>query len=190
MSIPGTPKEIIEDADHRMAMSLDSIKQELVHLRAGRASTSLVDHIKVHAYDTDMPMGQLATISTPDAVTIMISPFDKGNMAAIEKAIQQSELGLTPQNDGSIIRLGIPPLTEERRKDLVKAVGKYAEDGKVAMRNVRRDANDHLKKLNKNKELSDDELHVYLEQVDKKLESHQAQLDKVIEDKQKEVMEI
>lgn len=190
MSSPSTPKEIIEDADHRMGQSLESIREELVHLRAGRASTSLVDHIRVHAYDTDMPMSQLATISTPDAVTIMISPFDKGNMAGIEKAIQQSELGLTPQNDGSIIRLTIPPLTEDRRKDLVKAVGKYAEDGKVAMRNVRRDANDHLKKLNKSKEVSDDELHIYLEQVDKRLESHLEDLDKVIKDKQKEVMEI
>ncbi|MCB1222115.1 MAG: ribosome recycling factor [Planctomycetales bacterium] len=190
MSHPTTPQEIIVDADHRMAQSLESIKQELVHLRAGRASTSLVDHIKVHAYDSDMPMSQLATISTPDATTIMITAYDKGNLAAIEKAIQQSELGLTPQNDGSIIRLTIPPLTEDRRKDLVKAVGKYAEDGRVSMRNVRRDANDHLKKLNKNKELSDDEFHIYLEKVDKKLEVHLEDLEKVIKDKQNEVMEI
>ncbi|MEZ5337283.1 MAG: ribosome recycling factor [bacterium] len=190
MTHPNTPKEIIEDADHRMAQSLDSLKQELVHLRAGRASTSLVDHIKVQAYGTEMPMGQLATISTPDAVTIMISPFDKGNMGAIEKAIQLSEIGLNPQNDGSIIRMNVPPLTEERRKDLVKGVNKLAEDSKVAMRNVRRDANDHLKRLNKNKELSDDEFHIYLERVDKKLEHNLEELDKVVSAKQKEVMEI
>jgi ribosome recycling factor len=184
------PVEIIKDADHRMAVSLESVENEIVHLRAGRASTSLVDHIKVQAYGSDMPMGQLATISTPDAITIMISPFDKSNMGAIEKALQLSELGLTPHSDGSILRLNIPPLTEDRRKDLVKAVGKYSEDGKVAMRNVRRDANDHLKKMNKAKELSDDELHIYLEKIDKLLESHLEELDKVITRKQKEVMEI
>ena len=109
---------------------------------------------------------------------------------AIEKAIQLSELGLNPQNDGSIIRMNVPPLTEERRKDLVKGVNKLAEDSKVAMRNVRRDANDHLKRLNKGKELSDDEFHIYLEKVDKKLEQNLEELDKVVSAKQKEVMEI
>ena len=181
------PKAIITDAGHRMEVTLEALHRELMPLRAGRAHTGLVDQLKVSAYGSEMPMNQLATISTPDAQTIMISCYDKANLAAVEKAIQKSELGLNPQNDGSIIRLNVPPPTEQRRKELVKAVHHIGEENKVALRNVRRDANEHIKKLQKDKVLSEDELHHYLEQVDKLLEKELAELDKVLASKEREI---
>lgn len=182
-------KEILKDASHRMDVTLEALHRELVPLRAGKAHTGLVDQIKVHAYDSDMPLNQLATISTPDAQTIMISAYDKGVLSAIEKAIQKSELGLNPQSDGSVIRLNVPPPTEQRRKELVKAVHHIGEESKVALRNVRRDANEHLKKMQKDKLLSEDELHHHLAEVDKLLEKQQAELDKTIAGKEKEITE-
>jgi ribosome recycling factor len=183
-------KQILTDAAHRMDVTLDALHRELLPLRAGKAHTGLVDVIKVHAYDSDMPLNQLATITTPDAQTILISAYDKGVLGAIEKAIQKSELGLNPQNDGSLIRLNVPPPTEQRRKELVKAVHHIGEESKIALRNVRRDANDHLKKMQKDKLLSEDELHYHLEQVDKLLEKHLGELDKTIASKDKEISEI
>ena len=175
------------DAQHRMEQGLEALKRELVHLRAGRASAGLVEHIKVHAYGTDMPLNQVATLSTPDASTILISPFDKSQTSAIEKAINMSDLGLMPQSDGSLIRISIPPLTEERRQDLLKVVNKTTEDSRVALRNVRRDVNDHIKKLHKAKDISEDEMHHNLEQVDKLLEEMLGELEKLASAKQKEI---
>jgi ribosome recycling factor len=183
------PKAILADAGHRMEVSLEALHRELLPLRAGKAHSGLVDHIKVHAYGTEMPLNQVATISTPDAQTIMISCYDKGNLAAVEKAIQKSELGLNPQNDGSIIRLTVPPPTEQRRKELVKAVHHLGEESKVALRNVRRDANDHLKRLQKEKLMSEDELKHNLEAVDKILEKHLAELEKSLASKEREITE-
>jgi ribosome recycling factor len=140
---------ILEDAEHRMELSLTALQRELGHLRAGRATPALVDHIKVEAYGAEMPLNQLATITTPDATTILISPYDKSITGAIEKAINLSDLGLMPQSDGSLIRLNVPPLTEERRGELLRLVKKHGEEGRVALRNVRRDANEQIKRLQK-----------------------------------------
>jgi ribosome recycling factor len=180
-------KAILDDASHRMEVSLQALHRELMPLRAGKAHTGLVDQIKVHAYDSEMPLNQVATISTPDAQTILISPYDKGVVGAIEKAIQKSEIGLNPQSDGSLIRLVVPPPTEQRRKELVKAVHHIGEETKVALRNVRRDANEHLKRMQKDKLLSEDELRHHLEQVDKLLEKELAELDKTLQAKEREI---
>lgn len=182
-------KELLTDAEHRMGQSLDAVKRELSHLRAGRASSALVEHIRVEAYGSEMPLNQLATITTPDATTILISPYDKSQANAIEKAINLSDLGLMPQSDGSLIRLNVPPLTEERRQELLKVVKKYGEDGRVALRNIRRDTNDQVKKLEKNKELSEDEMHHNLEQVDKILEKKLADLEQHLSAKEREILE-
>ena len=185
----GNAEEILGDAEKRMQQSLAALGRELAHLRAGRANSTLVDHMKVEAYGAEMPLSQLATITTPDATTILISPYDKSQTSAIEKAINLSDLGLMPQSDGSLIRLNVPPLTEERRGELVKVVRKHGEDGRVSLRNVRRDANDQIKKLQKNKDISEDEMRYYLEQVDKILEAQLEVLDRHVAAKQQEISE-
>jgi ribosome recycling factor len=182
-------KEINTEADHRMEQSLHAIERELGHLRAGRASTSLVDYIKVEAYGTEMPLNQLATITTPDASTITITPFDRSQVGVIDKALRLSELNLTPQNDGSLIRITLPPVTEDRRKDLIKLVHKHGEEGKVAIRNVRRDANDHIKKLQKDKLISEDEMRHALEAVDKLVDKRMAELETLLKAKEKEILD-
>ena len=184
-----TVSEIKADAETKMQHSLDALARELIHLRAGRANSGLVDHIRVEAYGTHMPLNQLATISTPDAATILISPFDKSLAQSVAKAINMSDLGLMPNTDGSLIRINVPPLTEDRRKELLKVVNKTGEEAKVALRNIRRDANEHIKKLQKNKEISEDEMHHYLEQVDKILEKHLLEIDRHVAAKQKEITE-
>jgi ribosome recycling factor len=184
-----TVKEIITQADHRMEQSIHAVERELGHLRAGRASTSLVDYIKVEAYGEEMPLNQLATLSTPDASTITITPFDKSQLSSIDKALRLSELNLTPQNDGIAIRINIPPPTEERRKELIKLVHKHGEEGRVAIRNVRRDANEHIKKLEKDKAVGQDEMRHALEEMDKHVEKHIARLDGLIKDKEKEILD-
>jgi ribosome recycling factor len=182
-----TLKDYLEKAGSHMESSLHAFEREISHLRAGRASTALVDHIKVTAYGAEMPMNQLATVTTPDATTIAIVPYDKGNLNAIEKALRLSELNLTPMNDGTTVRLTLPPLTEDRRKELIKLVHKHAEESRVALRNVRRDANDHIKKLAKNKECSEDEMHDALAKVDKILERELESLEKTLKAKEKEI---
>jgi ribosome recycling factor len=180
-------KEMLAGAQHRMEQGLEALKRELAHLRAGRASTGLVEHIKVHAYGSEMPLNQVAAISAPEATTLLISPYDKSLASAVEKAINMSDLGLMPQSDGSLIRINVPPLTEDRRNELLKVVSKFAEEGRVALRNVRRDINDQIKKLHKSKEISEDEMHVHLEKVDKVLDEKLGELDKLAASKQKEI---
>lgn len=182
-------KEIRTDLEHRMEQTLEALHRELTHLRAGRAHSGLVDHIRVPAYGTEMPLNQVATVSTPDARTILISPFDKSLVGAIEKAINHSDIGLQANSDGSLIRLLVPELTEDRRRDLLKVVNKQGEEARVALRNVRRDANEHIKRLQKNKEISEDEMHHELEQVDKLLDKRLAELDTVLAAKQREITE-
>ena len=182
-----TAKEILEDLENRMGHTLEALHRELTHLRAGRAHSGLVDHIRVPAYGTEMPLNQVATISTPDARTILISPYDKSLTGALEKAINQSDIGLQANSDGSLIRLIVPELTEDRRRDLLRVVNKHGEDARVALRNVRRDANEHIKRLQKSKEISEDEMHRFLEQEDKLLEKELAELDRALYAKQKEI---
>lgn len=181
---------VILDADERMGKALHSLDKEFAKLRTGRASSTLVDGIKVDYYGTPTPVSQMASVAVPDSRTITIQPWDKGGFAALEKAILKSDLGLTPVNDGKIIRISIPPLTEDRRKDLVKVSRKYAEEAKVAIRNVRRDANDHLKKLEKDKALSEDDLKKAAEEVQKLTDKHVAEIDKKCQGKEKEIMDI
>jgi ribosome recycling factor len=152
-------QEQINDGKTRMHKAVESLKAELATVRTGRASPGLVEHLKVEYYGTPTPLMQLATITAPDARLIVITPYDRTGLGAIEKAILKSDLGLTPSNDGSLIRLNIPPLTEDRRKDLVKHVHKRVEEARVAVRNVRRDAHDHMRKLEREHTISQDELH-------------------------------
>jgi len=183
-------KEILADCDVRQKRSVEVLRQELTRIRTGKASVGLVEPIKAEAYGTEMPLSQMANVSTPDARTILIQPWDKSTLNAIEKAIQKSDLGLNPNNDGQQIRLTLPPLTEDRRKELVKLVKKYVEDAKTAVRNVRRDANEHIKKLEKSHEVSEDASHEAVDQVQKLTDKHIKEMDHLFELKEKEVMEI
>ena len=183
-------KEILADCDLRMKRSVEVLRKELTHVRTGKASTGLIDQIKVEAYGSEMPITQVATIATPDARTITVTPWDKSTLKDVEKAIQKSDVGINPQNDGTVIRLVMPPLTEERRRELVKLVKKYVEDDKVAVRNIRRDANEHIKKLEKAHEVSEDESHRAQDEVQKLTEKHIKEMDHLFELKEKEVMEV
>lgn len=181
---------ILLDAEDRMEKALVALEKEFGKLRTGRAATSLVDDIKVDYYGTITPIQQMSSVAVPDSRTVTIQPWDKGAMALIEKAIVNSDLGLTPQNDGKLIRISIPPLTEDRRKDLGKVCKKYTEDAKVAIRNVRRDANDSLKKLEKDKVISEDELKKAMDEIQKITDSFVAKADTKNQAKEKEIMEI
>lgn len=183
-------KEIINDAKSRMEKAVEALNRDLAKLRAGRANPALLDRITVEYYGAETPLNQLATISVPEARLLTIQPFDKSSIGDIERAILKSELGLTPANDGSVIRITIPPLTEERRKELVKLVKKSAEEAKVAVRNVRRDANDTLKKSQKDGDLTEDDLRRYTEEVQKLTDSYITKVDDVADNKEKEIMEV
>lgn len=180
----------MKDADERMNGAVEALHHELNTIRTGRASVSLVDHLKVDYYGAPTPLNQLATISTPDPKMIMIQPFDKGALGEIEKAIQKSDIGLNPSNDGNVIRLAIPPLTEERRKDLAKQVRARTEDARIAIRNVRRDVHDHLRKIEHDHDMSQDELHRAETELQKVTDDHIASVDKLGEEKEQEVLTI
>ncbi|MBD5558430.1 MAG: ribosome recycling factor [Desulfovibrio sp.] len=178
------------DAEERMEKALASLERDFAKLRTGRASTALVDGIKADYYGTPTPISQMASVAVPDSRTLTIQPWDKGGMAAVEKAILKSDLGLTPVNDGKIIRISIPPLTEERRKELVKVARKYSEETKVAVRNVRRDANDSLKRAEKEKEITEDALKRATDEVQKLTDRFVAEVDNRCQAKEKEIMDI
>lgn len=181
---------IMKDAKDRMEKAVTSLDHECGKLRTGRASTSLVDTIKVDYYGTPTPINQLASVAVPDSRTITIQPWDRNGFSAVEKAILKSDLGLTPVNDGKIIRISIPPLTEERRKDLVKVSRKYSEDARVAVRNVRRDGNEQLKKLEKEKTISEDELKKATDEMQKLTDKYISKVDERGQKKEKEIMEL
>ncbi|HEY5638474.1 MAG TPA: ribosome recycling factor [Dehalococcoidia bacterium] len=183
-------QEQLDDAKSRMHGAVEALQHELASVRTGRASVGLVDHVKVDYYGTSTPLNQLATISTPDPKMIMIQPYDKGAVGDIEKSILKSDIGLTPSNDGQVIRLVIPPLTEERRKELAKQVRKRVEDARVAVRNVRRDVHDHLRKLEHDGELSQDELHRSEQDLQKVTDEHIAEVDRVGDEKEQEVLTV
>ena len=183
-------EEIFEDLNERMRKSIESLKREYSRLRTGRASVSLLDGIRVSYYDTPTPLNQMASLAIPEPRLIVIQPWDKTAMGDIEKAILKSELGLTPMNDGKVIRIAIPPLTEERRKELVKVARKMAEDNKVAIRNIRRDANDMLKDLKTEKEITEDDLYRSQDEVQKITDDFISQVDELCEIKEKEILEI
>ncbi len=183
-------KDVISNMNVHMGKSIESLRKEYQKVRTGRASTSLLDDIKVDSYGTLSPLNQVATLAIPEARTITIQPWDSKMIAPIEKAIINSNLGLNPANDGKLIRLTLPPLTEERRKDIVKQLKRDAEDAKVALRNIRRDAIDQLKKLEKDKSISEDELKRAEKDVQDSTNNHVAKVDEVLLHKEKEVMEV
>jgi ribosome recycling factor len=185
-----TVNEIHADAGDRMGKALEAINREFASIRTGRANTALLDGIKVDYYGTMSPLSQVANISAPDARLLVVHPWEKKLIPEIVKAIQKSDLGLNPQADPNVIRLPIPPLTEERRKDLVKLVKKVAEEGKVAIRNIRRDANDSLKRAEKDKEISEDASRKAQEKVQEITDEHIVKIDKMLEKKEQEVMEV
>ncbi len=182
--------EIKEDAQERMAKSIEALKNNLNKVRTGRAHASLLDNITVDYYGMETPLNQVGNISVPDARNLSITVFDKGMIAAVEKAIMKSDLGLNPQSNGTLIRIPLPPLTEERRKDLVKVVRGEAEGGKISIRNVRRDANSDIKALQKEKEISEDEQHQAEDEIQKITDTFVKQVDELLVKKEAELMEI
>jgi len=182
--------EIKEDAQERMAKSIEALKNNLNKIRTGRAHASLLDNIVVDYYGMETPLNQVGNISVPDARNLSITVFDKGMISAVEKAIMKSDLGLNPQSNGTLIRIPLPPLTEERRKDLVKVVRGEAEGGKVAIRNIRRDANSDFKSLLKEKEISEDEHHQAEDAIQKITDTFVKQVDELLANKETELMEI
>ena len=184
------PNTVMDQAKDRMEKAIGAYTRELASIRAGRANASLLDRISVEYYGAPTPVNQMAGISVPEARLLVIQPYDKTTLGEIEKAIMKSDIGITPTNDGSVIRLAIPALTEERRKDLVKQVKKEAEDAKVAIRNVRRDANDDFKKLEKNGDITEDDLRRNGEEIQKMTDSHIEKIDSIAKEKENEIMEI
>ncbi|MGI6637961.1 MAG: ribosome recycling factor [Desulfobulbus sp.] len=180
----------IKDVNEKMEASVEALKRELMKIRTGRASLALLDGIKVNAYGSQMPIEQVGTMTIPENNMIAIKPWDPQVLSMIEKAILASDLGLTPANDGNVIRLTIPPLTGERRAELVRQVKKIGEEYKVAVRNVRRDSNDALKKLKKDKEISEDDMFRLQDETQKVTDSFITMIDSIVEGKEKEVMEV
>jgi ribosome recycling factor len=182
--------EVYQEIEHKMDRSLAALRKELSRIRTGRASLALLDGIGVDYYGTPTPLNQLATLAVPESRLITIQPWDKSQMGLIEKAIQRSDLGLTPINDGKIIRLAIPPLTAERRQGLVKQVKKMGEEAKIALRNVRREGNEALKDLEKSKDISEDDMRRGQDQVQKMTDHFIAQVDDILNAKEHEILEV
>jgi ribosome recycling factor len=182
--------EIKQDANERMGKSIESFKLALQKIRTGRAHPSLLSHLSVSYYGVDTPLSQAASITVQDSRTLAVQPFEKTMIAPIEKAIMESNIGITPNTSGNLIRLPLPPLTEERRKDMIKLVGTESEACKVAIRNIRRDANSTIKELEAEKEISEDDERRGQEEVQKLTDAHVKQIDALAADKEKELMEI
>jgi len=183
-------KELEKDARRRMDGAIEAFHSELNKIRTGRATPALLDTVKVEYYGQKVPLNQVATVSAPEPRMIVVQPWEKNMLGPIEKEILKADLGLNPSNDGTLIRVPIPQLSEERRKDLVKLVHKFAEEARIAVRNVRRDVNDHLKKMEKNHEISEDELSVALEDIQNLTDDHTKKIDEIMKGKEEEVMEV
>ena len=181
---------LIADAKTRMAASVETVRRELSAMRTGRASLAMLDNVRVDYYGTPTPLNQVGNLSTPDPTTIQIQPWDASLLGVIEKAIRGSDLDLNPQNDGKIIRIPIPQLNEERRKSLVKNAHRHAEEGRVAIRNVRRDVNDHLKKMLKSHEVSEDSEKQSMAEVQKMTDQHIEQINEILKKKETEIMAV
>jgi ribosome recycling factor len=180
--------EIIKEMQRKMDRALEVLGQDFARIRTGRASVALLEGIKVDAYGTSMPISQVASLAAPEPRLLTVQPWDTALMSDLEKAILRSDLGLTPSNDGKIIRIPIPPLTTERRKDLVKSTKKMSEESKVALRNLRRDANEQLKELKKDKQISEDETFKAQDEVQKVTDDYIKKLDALAAEKEKEIM--
>lgn len=182
--------EIFKNAERKMAHAIEALDHHFNTLRTGRASAALLDDVKVEAYGTDTPLNQVASVSTPDARTITVQPWDKNQLNAIEKALLVANLGMTPHNDGTLIRLNVPPLTEERRKELAKKAHGMAEEGRVAIRNVRKHSKDEIDKLKKSKELSEDLAHDATDKLQKLTDKWIKKVDEVLAKKEKDIMAV
>ncbi|NJP36321.1 ribosome recycling factor [Alkalicoccus luteus] len=183
-------QQVIKDSKERMDKSVEAFSRELSTIRAGRANPSLLDKVQVEYYGALTPLNQLATVSVPEGRLLLITPFDKTSIQNIEKGIQKADLGLSPNNDGNVIRINIPALTDERRKELIKIIGRYAEEAKVAVRNIRRDGNDELKKEQKDGTLTEDELKREQDEVQKLTDSTIKTIDEYAKNKENEVREV
>jgi ribosome recycling factor len=183
-------REVMKETEEKMKKSLESTKEDLNTIRTGRARPSLVENIKANNYGVATPIQQMAKVFAPEARQIVIEPWDKNNIETIEKAIMQENLGLNPSNDGSVIRINIPQLTEERRKELVKILHKKAEKGRIAIRSIRRDANDELEMLEDEGEISEDNMHRGLDNVQELTDDYIGKIDEITEKKEEEIMEV
>ncbi len=183
-------KKQFQETEEKMKKSIEAVRNELAKLRSGRASTSLLDGVKVDYYGTMTPLNQAANVSAPEPRLLTVQPWDKSMLPVIEKAILAANLGLNPANDGTIIRIPIPQLNEERRKELVKLSKKYAEDGRVAVRNIRREANEHIKKAEKDHKISEDDSKHAQEKIQKLTDDYIKKIDEIIVQKEKEIMEV
>jgi ribosome recycling factor len=181
---------IIKDAKQRMDKTLEALRNELAKVRTGKATTQLLDGIRVDYYGTMTPVNQVGNVSVLDAHTLSITPWDKNMVQVIDKAILEANIGFNPVSDGTNLRIPVPPLTEERRKDFVKLIKKFGEESKIAIRNVRRDANDHLKKEEKDKKISEDQLKTFELEVQKVTDDHIKMIDEIIKHKEMEIMEV
>ena len=183
-------EEILEEAEKKMQKTVESISGQLARLRTGKASPALLEGIKVDYYGTPTPINQIASISTPEPRLIVIHPWDKSAVAAIEKAIQSSDLGLNPNSDGTVIRIPIPPLTEERRKELLKVAKNIAEEGKVAIRNIRRETIEKIKKMQKDGEIPEDDSYRLQDKVQDLTEKYTKKIDEILKNKEEEIMTV
>jgi ribosome recycling factor len=183
-------EQIIKDAKSRMDKSLESLRGEISKIRSGKATTALLDGIKVDYYGTTTPINQTGNLTVLDAHTLSFTPWDKSILQAVDKAIMEANVGFNPVSDGTNLKIPVPPLNEERRRDLVKLVKKFGEDSKVAVRNIRRDANDHLKREQKEKKLSEDDLKSAEDRIQKLTDDHTKNVDEILKHKEKEIMEV
>ncbi len=177
----------LSDVESKMKKSIEATQQSFNSLRTGRANSAVLDRVMVEYYGMETPLKSLANISTPDATTILVQPYDKGSLQQIEKAISMSDVGLTPNNDGEVVRLNIPPLTSERRQELVKLAGKYAEEGRVSIRNIRRDAMEEVRKKEKNNDLSEDESHDIQDKIQKLTDKYVSKVDELLKAKEEDI---
>lgn len=183
-------EQIIKDAKSRMDKSIDALRGELAKIRSGKATTTLLDGVKVDYYGTMTPVGQVGNLNVLDAHTLSFTPWDKSILNAVDKAILEANIGLNPASDGTNLKIPIPPLNEERRKELVKLVKKFGEDNKVAIRNIRRDANDHLKREERDKKISEDQLKEAEVKTQKLTDDHIKMIEDILKHKEKEIMEV
>lgn len=181
---------IFKDVNEKMQDAVQALTRNLATVRAGRANPALLDNIFVEYYGTQTPLNQLATVGAPEARLLVVTPFDKSAIGEIEKSIQKADLGLAPSSDGNVIRLNIPALTEERRRELTKVVGKYAEESRIQVRNIRRDANDQLRSMEKNGELTEDELRSNEDRVQKETDKYIEEIERIVQSKEEEIMEV
>lgn len=180
----------LADVEAQMQKSVEATQRSFNTIRTGRANASILDRVMVDYYGAETPLKSLANISTPDSTTLQIDPFDKGSLAQIEKAISLSDVGLTPNNDGRVVRINIPPLTNERRKEFAKIAAKYAEEGKVAVRNIRRDAIESIRKQEKASDISEDEARDLQDQVQKLTDKYTARIEEILASKEKDIMKV